>query len=148
MDEYNIVVVKYSTPWCGPCKVLAPIYEKIARENTNRDIIYTVLNPQEENLNFFLDEYEIKSLPTVIILTKGKEIKRFDGVDENMIEYLTKLSLPAATGGGNNKYKKTDKQITVIYKKKEYTRVIYICERKKYVKINKTFMLLSKLKKV
>ena len=50
--------------------------------------------------------------------------------------------------GGNNKYKKTDKQITVIYKKKEYTRVIYICERKKYVKINKTFMLLSKLKKV
>jgi hypothetical protein len=51
-------------------------------------------------------------------------------------------------GGGNNKYKKTDKKITVIYKKKEYTRVIYICERKKYVKINKTFMLLSKLKKV
>ena len=51
-------------------------------------------------------------------------------------------------GGGNNKYKKTDKKITVIYKKKEYTRVIYICERKKYVKINKTFMLLSKLKKI
>ena len=51
-------------------------------------------------------------------------------------------------GGGNNKYKKTDKKITIIYKKKEYTRVIYICERKKYVKINKTFLLLSKLKKI
>jgi hypothetical protein len=59
--------------------------------------------------------------------------------NENNIEFNV--------NGGANKYKKTDKKITVIYKKKEYTRVIYICERKKYVKINKTFMLLSKLKK-
>jgi hypothetical protein len=51
--------------------------------------------------------------------------------------------------GGINKsnYKKTENKITVIYKKKKYTRVIYINERKKYVKIDKTFMLLSKLKK-
>jgi hypothetical protein len=52
------------------------------------------------------------------------------------------------TGGSNKKYKKTENKITVIYKKKKYTRVIYINERKKYVKINKTFMLLSKLKKI
>jgi hypothetical protein len=50
--------------------------------------------------------------------------------------------------GGKNKYKKTENKITVIYKKKQYTRVIYICERKKYIKINKTFMLLSKMKKL
>jgi hypothetical protein len=49
--------------------------------------------------------------------------------------------------GGANKYKKTGNKATIIYKKKEYIRVIYICERKKYIKINKTFMLLSKLKK-
>jgi hypothetical protein len=52
--------------------------------------------------------------------------------------------------GGKSKsnYKKTENKITVLFNKKKYTRVIYICERKKYVKINKTFMLLSKLKKV
>jgi hypothetical protein len=43
--------------------------------------------------------------------------------------------------GGKNKIK-------VIYKKKEYTRNIYINEHKKYVKINNTLMLLSKLKKI
>lgn len=48
----------------------------------------------------------------------------------------------------NNKYKKTENKITVIYNKKKYTRVIYICERKKYIKLNKTIMLLSKLKKI
>jgi hypothetical protein len=59
------------------------------------------------------------------------------------IEHITVVS-----GGNLNKYKKTENKITVIYKKKQYTRIIYICERKKYVKINKTYMLLSKLKKI
>jgi hypothetical protein len=48
--------------------------------------------------------------------------------------------------GGTNK--KTNNKITVIFQKKKYTRIIHINERKKYVKINKTFMLLSKLKKI
>ncbi len=63
--------------------------------------------------------------------------------------YLQTRSYNTSKTGGINKsnYKKTDKKITVIYKKKKYTRVIYISERKKYVKINKTYMLLSKLKK-
>ena len=77
---------------------------------------------------------------------------RFDGDDvkapKQGIEEPLRDPLDEVLFGGNNKYKKTDKEITVIYKKKEYKRVIYICERKKYVKINKTFMLLSKLKKV
>jgi hypothetical protein len=63
-------------------------------------------------------------------------------------QYITILITPPQMSGGKNKYKNTKNKITVIYKKKAYTRVIYICERKKYVKINKTFMLLSKLKKV
>ena len=51
-------------------------------------------------------------------------------------------------GGMNKKYKKTNNKISVIFEKKKYTRTIHINERKKYVKINKTFILLSKLKKI
>jgi hypothetical protein len=51
-------------------------------------------------------------------------------------------------GGKNKKYKKTNNKITVIFEKKKYTRTIHMNERKKYVKINKTFILLSKLKKI
>ena len=50
-------------------------------------------------------------------------------------------------GSLNNKYKKTENKISVIYNKRKYTRVIYISERKKYIKLNKTYMLLSKFKK-
>ena len=68
----------------------------------------------------------------------------------NIIKNLTTKEnlIPSYTGGSNNKYKKTENIITVIYNKKKYTRIIYINESKKYVKINKTFMLLSKLKKI
>ena len=77
--------------------------------------------------------------------------KHSDITKVNISTYMTNIHLlPEIVGqeGGANKYKKTENKITVIYKKKEYTRVIYICERKKYIKLNKTYMLLSKLKKV
>jgi len=77
------------------------------------------------------------------------KIKDFYKQLEDMIKQPDFVKLIKMVKGGKNKsnYKKTDKKITVIYKKKKYTRVIYINERKKYIKINKTYMLLSKLKK-
>ena len=85
-------------------------------------------------------------------------IKRPDMVNKNLYEIAAtdillnynSILVPVSLTGGNikNKYKNTKNKITVIYNKKKYTRVIFICDRKKYVKIDKTFMLLSKLKKV
>jgi hypothetical protein len=68
----------------------------------------------------------------------------------NFIEKIFKLFTLTKIKGGKSKsnYKKTENKITVLFNEKKYIRTIYICERKKYVKINKTFMLLSKLKKV
>jgi hypothetical protein len=65
---------------------------------------------------------------------------------KNLEKILKELG--QTTTGGGNKFKSTKNKITVIYKKKQYTRVIYISERKKYVKINKTYLLLSKLQKI
>jgi hypothetical protein len=83
----------------------------------------------------------------VISSLKVKEIcatlpKKYENLKKEL-EELHKI-----TTGGGNKFKSTKNKITVIYKKKQYTRVIYISERKKYVKINKTYLLLSKLQKV
>jgi len=66
---------------------------------------------------------------------------------EALINYIEEKKRKGTLGGAN-KYKKTGNKASVIYKKKEYTRVIYICDRKKYIKINKNFILLSKLKNV
>ena len=82
-------------------------------------------------------------------INESKESKLVPIDFDKYLINLSKLITDKKTiGGSNKKYKKTENKITVIYKKKKYTRVIYINERKKYVKINKTFMLLSKLKKI
>ena len=78
----------------------------------------------------FFNNYELLEK----FLNTGEESSNTDG------EFLT--------GGSVNKYKKTDNKITIMYNKKKYTRVIYINNRKQYVKVNKTFILLSKLKKI
>ena len=153
-NDFEIVIVKYTdgSGTCGLCNNLKPIYETIAINNTNDRYIYTEIDIKyiyPDDLLHFMQANNIQSTPTVVIYKEGNDIHRFIGLSAWVLEtYMKSLDSEKRISGGNNKYKKTDKQITVIYKKKEYTRVIYICERKKYVKINKTFMLLSKLKKI
>jgi hypothetical protein len=153
-DDFDKIIVKFtnSSGACGACNTLQPIYEDIASKNTNTKYRYTEIDTEHiygDDSDAFMTEYDMRTTPKVIIFNREGIIERsFDGVSEGMINYLNSLVSDASIGGGANKYKKTDKQITVIYKKKQYTRIIYICERKKYVKINKTYILLSKLKKV
>ena len=104
---------------------------------------------------FILDnnlEYDLNS--DIIQFSKYmNEREIYDNID-NIITKInhqynySETNVTVFNGGGANKYKKTENKITVIYNKRKYTRVIYICERKKYIKLNKIYMLLSKLKKI
>ena len=161
-QRFKNVILKFGSvePPCPPCIFLQNYLETLAESNVNDDTIYLSTDNTTPDVNLYNLAYDTNThIPPNVTVFNGDNItKKFVSFAINynqmrqdhhqMIKYLMNLGKAPATGGGNNKYKKTDKQITVIYKKKEYTRVIYICERKKYVKINKTFMLLSKLKKV
>jgi hypothetical protein len=116
-------------------------YNYIFSYNFYNDKTYIV-----KNLNIKEYIYENNTLD----ITKKNIAIAYDEITNinYFINGVTKMTKMPRLGGKNkSNYKKTDKKITVIYKKKKYTRVIYINERKKYIKINKTYMLLSKLKK-
>ena len=62
------VLVDFYADWCGPCKMLAPILEKV----DNIDIL-------KVNVDAFPDlaaNYGIMSIPTLILFENGKEIKK------------------------------------------------------------------------
>lgn len=67
------VLVDFSTPWCGPCRKLAPVLEQIQNEFLN-DIKVVKINA-DENIEL-VKEYGVSSFPTMIIL-KNKETKEF-----------------------------------------------------------------------
>lgn len=109
----------------------------------------------DDVMNFIIDnklEYDLDSniIEFSKIITEKDIYSNIATIIISINEQYNYSNTNVTVSGGSltNKYKKTENKITVIYKKKEYKRVIYICERKKYIKLNKTYMLLSKLKKV
>lgn len=71
------VLVDFWAPWCMPCRMLAPIIEKLAEEN--RDKLKVCKLNTDENQNIAA-QYGIQGIPTIIIFKEGKEVGRTVGV--------------------------------------------------------------------
>ena len=81
------VLIDFYADWCGPCKMLSPIIEQIAKEND--DIKVVKINIDDER-DLALD-YDVMSIPTVVAIKDGKELDRIVGfVDKSEILKLIK----------------------------------------------------------
>ena len=69
------VLLDFYADWCGPCKMIAPIISEIADERG--DIRVGKINVDESS--DLAREYNIYSIPTLVVLKDGKEIKRATG---------------------------------------------------------------------
>ena len=67
------VLVKVSTPWCGPCRALAPVVEAIAREFEGR---VKVVALDAERSPGIAEVYQVRAFPTVILVKDGQEVGR------------------------------------------------------------------------
>ncbi|MDO4394791.1 MAG: thioredoxin [Mycoplasmatota bacterium] len=77
------VLVDFFANWCGPCKMLTPVLEKV---ESNIKVIKVDVD-KYENL---AREYGVMSIPTIILFESGKEIKRNIGFisKENLEKFL------------------------------------------------------------
>ena len=76
LSSSKTVIIDFYADWCGPCKMFAPIIEEIAAENENVKVVKINVD-QAQDLAM---EYQVMSIPTVVIIKDGKEINRNIGI--------------------------------------------------------------------
>ena len=76
LNSEKMVVIDFYADWCGPCKLYAPVLEAVASEN--KDIKVVKVNVDDAQ-NIAIN-YNVMSIPTTVIIKKGKEVKRAVGM--------------------------------------------------------------------
>lgn len=83
-------VVDFYADWCGPCRMLAPIFEEVSKELS--DIPFLKVNV--DKLQDIAINYRVSSIPTIIIFKDGKVDKIQVGyIDQSKLLNLVKSSL-------------------------------------------------------
>lgn len=66
------VIVDFFATWCGPCKMLGPIFEELSTEISDIKFIKVDIDKHED----LCRKYKVMSVPTLIVFDKEKEVKR------------------------------------------------------------------------
>jgi len=67
------VLVDFYADWCGPCKMAGPILEELSEDYKDKLIVAKVNVDQNQNS---AQQYDVMSIPTVILVKDGKEVGR------------------------------------------------------------------------
>ena len=73
-------IIKFSTPWCGPCKILDPVFDRLDIEFS--EVEFGKVDIEENSI--LQEVYDLRSVPTLIFFKDGEEIHRHIGaISEN-----------------------------------------------------------------
>lgn len=67
------VIVDFWAPWCGPCRMVAPTLEKLAKENSGKLLVAKVNTDENPE---WATRYQVQGIPTMLFVADGKIVHR------------------------------------------------------------------------
>jgi thioredoxin 1 len=90
--EKGVVLVDFTASWCGPCRMLAPVLEKVAQEIKPKATIAKLDIDQAQKT---ASDYQVTSVPTMILFKNGDEVGRLVGLRdaETIKDFISSMAV-------------------------------------------------------